>query len=67
MEKYPKYITTQDGYIGSFKKLEYGKFPVYSFFGGERVADNWEIENGCDDYEEIWKKSIELTNKGGIR
>lgn len=53
MEKYPKYIKTVDGFIGTFKCLDFGKFPIYRFDGGERMADNWEVENGKDDYNEI--------------
>ena len=35
--KYPKYITTADGYIGVFQYLEFGEFPVYRFEGGEHA------------------------------
>lgn len=45
MKKYPQYIKTADGYIGTFKRLEFGEFPVYRFEGGERVADNYELKN----------------------
>ena len=50
--KYPQYIITSDGWIGAFAGLEYGEFPAYRFNGGSRIADNWEIENGTDDYSE---------------
>ena len=53
MKKYPQYIKTADGYIGTFKRLEFGEFPVYRFEGGERVADNWEIENGSDNIDDL--------------
>ena len=53
--KYPKYIKTNDGYIGVFHHLEHGEFPVYRFAGGDRIADKREIENGCNDYIEIEK------------
>ena len=51
--KYPKYIKTYDGYIGTFSYLDFGEFPVYRFPGGERIADNWEIENGSDNREDL--------------
>ena len=51
--KFPKYVKTADGYIGTFRGLEFGEFPVYRFEGGERVADNWEIENGSDDINDL--------------
>lgn len=44
---------TSDGYIGTFSYLDFGEFPVYSFLGGCRVADNWEIEHGSDDRNEL--------------
>lgn len=50
---YPKYVKTIDGYIGVFQHLEYGLFPVYRFPGGARIADDYEIEHGTDDYEII--------------
>lgn len=53
MRKYPKYIKSRDGYIGVFKRLEYGKFPVYRFEGGERIADDWEIEHGSDNRNDL--------------
>lgn len=52
-KKFPKYVKTYDGYIGVFAWLDFGKFPVYRFPGGLRVADGWEIENGSDDYAKI--------------
>lgn len=52
-KKYPKYIKTYDGYIGTFQYLEYGEFPVYRFEGGDRIADNWELEHGSDNKEDI--------------
>lgn len=51
--KYPKYVKTFDGYIGTFLRLEYGEFPVYRFPGGERIADRWEIENGSDNRDDL--------------
>ena len=53
MKKYPMYVKTRDGYIGTFKHLEYGEFPVSRFDGGERMADSWEIENGSDNKEDL--------------
>lgn len=53
MKNYPMYVKTSDGYIGIFKRLEYGEFPVYRFEGGEKMADNWEIENGSDNREDL--------------
>lgn len=47
--KYPKYVRTFDGYIGTFQYLDFGEFPVYRFPGGDRIADEWEIANGRDD------------------
>lgn len=49
-KRFPKYVKTFDGYIGVFKRLDFGEFPVYRFPGGERIADEWEIEHGTDDY-----------------
>ena len=51
--KFPKYIKTFDGYIGTFAYLDFGKFPVYRFEGGERVADSWELEHGSDNKEDL--------------
>lgn len=51
--KYPKYIKTSDGYIGTFQYLDFGEFPVYRFEGGDRIADNWELANGSDNREEL--------------
>ena len=53
---YPKYIRSRDGYIGTFSHLEYGEFPVYRFAGGERIADNWELEHGSDNREDLLRK-----------
>lgn len=53
MKNYPMYVKTSDGYIGTFKRLEYGEVLVYRFEGGERVVDNWEIENGSDNREDL--------------
>ena len=55
MKFYPKYIKTADGYIGIFKRLEFGEFPVYRFEGGDRIADNWEIKNGSDNRKDLEK------------
>lgn len=51
--KYPKYVKTADGYIGTFQYLEFGGFPVYRFEGGDRIVDNWEIANGSDNREDL--------------
>lgn len=53
MKKYFKYVKTADGFIGVFRRLEYGEFPVYRFEGGERIVDNWEILNGSDKREDL--------------
>ena len=53
MNKFPKYVMTSDGYIGVFRSLDFGEFPVYRFPGGERIADNWELANGSDNREEL--------------
>lgn len=52
-KKFPKYIKSYDGYIGVFNYLDFGEFQVYRFDGGERIADRLEIQNGCDDYQEM--------------
>ena len=54
--KYPKYVKTFDGYIGTFIRLEFGEFPLYRFEGGERIADDWEIQHGSDNKEELKTK-----------
>lgn len=51
--KYPKYIKTADGYIGVFQYFDFGEFPVYRFEGGDRIADNWELESGSDNREDL--------------
>lgn len=51
--KFPKYVKTADGYIGTFQYLDCGEFPVYRFPGGERIADDYEIRNGSDNRKEI--------------
>lgn len=48
-KKYPKYVKTYDGYIGTFQYLDFGEFPVYRFPGGDRIADKWEIEHGSNN------------------
>ena len=53
MKNFPKYVKTSDGYIGVFRYLDFGEFPVYRFPGGERIADNCEIENGSDNREDL--------------
>lgn len=53
--KYPKSVKTYDGYIGTFQYLDFGEFPVYRFKGGDRIADDFEIEHGNDNREELMK------------
>lgn len=53
MKKFPKSIKTADGYIGIFVCLGYGEFPVYRFPSGNRIADNWELENGSDNMDDL--------------
>lgn len=53
--KYPKYIKTYDGYIGTFSYLDFGGFPVYRFKNGERIADDLEIAHGSDNKEDLLK------------
>lgn len=53
MKKYPKYVITYDGYIGTFQYLDFGEFPVYRFPGGDRIADQFEIDHGSDNREEL--------------
>lgn len=55
-KKYPKYIKTYGGYIGTFAYLDFGEFPVYRFEGGCRIADSWELEHGSDSREDLLKK-----------
>lgn len=52
-KKYPKYVKTCDGFIGVFRYMVYGEFPVYRFPGGSRIADDLEIEGGSDDREDL--------------
>lgn len=51
--KFPKYVKTIDGFIGVFKRLEFNEFPIYRFDGGERVADDWELEHGSNHRENL--------------
>lgn len=51
--EYPKYIKSRDGYIGTFQYTDFNEFPVYRFEGGDRVADEWELENGSDNREDL--------------
>ncbi len=51
--KFPKYVKTDDGYIGTFQYLDFGEFPVYRFPGGERVADDLELQHGSNNREEL--------------
>lgn len=48
-KNYPKYIE-RDGYVGTFKRVDPGvdgeEIPIYSFPGGETMADDYEIERG---------------------
>lgn len=53
MKKFPRFIRTHDGYIGVFSYLDFGKFPVYRFNSGERIADEWEIKHGSDIKEDL--------------
>lgn len=57
--KYPKYVKTYDGYIGTFLRLDYGEIPIYRFPGGDGMADNWEIANGSDDRDELLSRKEE--------
>lgn len=56
LHSYPKYVITTDGYIGTFQHLEYQEFPVYRFPGGDRIADNYEVETGSDNRDELLKR-----------
>ena len=53
-KKFPKYVKTYDGYIGTFQYLDC-EFPVYRFPGGDRIADRWELEHGSDKREDLEK------------
>lgn len=59
-QRYPKYVTTTDGDIGVCRYFETGRFPVYRFPGGERVADEWEIDHGSDDRSAVESLAAEL-------
>lgn len=59
MKKFPKYVKTYDGYIGTYQYLDFGEFPVYRFPGGNRIADNWEIANGSDCREDLEERKLE--------
>ena len=50
---FPKYVKTLDGYIGVFVGLEYGKFPLYRFPGGVRVADDFEVKSGSNNRKDL--------------
>ena len=63
--KYPKYVKTSDGYIGTFQYLEFGEFPVYRFEGGDRIADNWELANGSDNREELVEPNLQYKHSQG--
>lgn len=54
--KFPKYVKTADGYIGTFQYLDFGEFPVYRFPGGDRIADRWELANGSDNRADLEKE-----------
>ena len=60
-KKFPKYVRTYDGYIGTFQYLDFGEFPVYRFPGGDRIADDWEIEHGSDDRKALETETKEIT------
>lgn len=47
--KYPNYVRTVDGHIGTFQRIDQNEMPVYRFPQGERIADKWELANGRSD------------------
>ena len=51
--KYLKYIKTINGYIGTLQEGFTGEHPVYRFPGGYRIADDYEIEHGSDNREDL--------------
>lgn len=59
MKEYPKYILCSNKYIGVFQYIDHG-FPIYRFPGGDRIADDYEIEHGSNDRTEIEKKIKEV-------
>ena len=66
--KYPKYIITTDGYIGTFQRVDPGDFPIYRFPGGDRVeTDTYTLALGADTREQVKINRIlrELHNAGG--
>lgn len=52
---FPKYVKSADGFIGTFKSLDFGLFPIYQFEGGCRLADPYELKHGSDSREELEK------------
>ena len=52
MDKYPKYVKRGE-YIGVFKYIAEGGFPIYRFPGGLSVVDDYELQNGSDNKEDL--------------
>lgn len=52
-QKFPMYVKTFDGYIGTLVYFDYRGYPVYRFPGGDRIADRYEIEHGCNNRAEL--------------
>ena len=59
-QRFPKYVTTVDGDIGVFRYLDSGNYPVYRFPGGERLADEWELDHGSDNRDSVEAFAEEL-------
>lgn len=55
--KYPMYVKTADGYIGSYA-YNTSAGPVYRFPGGTRLADSWELEHGTDRQPDPYGKEM---------
>lgn len=53
--KFPKYIITADGYIGTHIYTD-DIGPVYRFPGGMRYPDSWELANGSDNRADLEKE-----------
>lgn len=53
---FPKYIKTSDGHIGCFSHVDFGKYPVYRFGGGYRIADEYELSHGSNNREDLVKE-----------
>lgn len=51
-QSYPKYIKRGE-YIGVFAYLDFGEFPVYRFEGGYSLVDDYELEHGSNNPDDL--------------